>query len=1240
MPTAQAADFTPSLPTDTCKVNAYGWLHTYTPPASAPAGETPPYNLYNGGWSYDTALGYPTRPSTDTPVTNTTLNAGQKVTELDNTSTSGTTPGTGEEWLLVSRLEGTPNTDATLDSVMLSDDGNQEHKFIALFDTSGTLLAKSPTAADSSLYALSSTDSTTFTWPANGIAYAYVWIADYKLAMGNIGVVPCRTDYSDAPLTGTSYGGAAHKVRRTIYMGSGTTADTTDRNSATAAADSYDDGVTLNGSNLQGQTLVQGGSATLQVAVTQGVAGSGYLQGWIDWNGDGDFADSGEQIATNRQYSAGTTGTINIAVSVPANTTTNSTYARFRWSSTQNLNSTTAAADGEVEDYQLTIVPVDHGDAPANMSSVDANLTNTYGDAIHTLDGVTYLGAQVDAEGSAQDSGLAADGDDTNGVNDDDGVAFPLSGSYRVLRVGQSNSIGVTASVNGYLNAWMDWNQDGDWDDPGEQIATNRSLSAGSNTLPLTIANAVPQGATYARFRFTSASVASPSPVGILPNGEVEDYRVNIVLPTPANACTTGLVNGDFEEPSAWQMITPEDQVPYWSTKPANPADGQSFAKHNSIEIWDKTFNSWDAGIVPPYQGDRFAEINAEVAGNLYQDIEVTPGTTIHWRFAHRGRQGADTLALNIGAPGAEIGQGQFTTDNTGWKVYSGAYTVPLGQTITRFSFESISTASGDPAMGNFIDAVEFPGGCDFGDAPESYATSQAYHTADSQLYLGSVWGDTETAAQSNASASGDDAAGVDDEDGVAVFPLLSQGDTGYTIPAANITATGTGKLYAWVDFNGNGSFDASEFASTTVTAGSLAGDLVFSGFGAVTASGTTYVRLRLTTDTLNATGFAQAASDGEIEDYQLPIQINRFPVSGRVYIDANVDGVNATAEAGIDQLPLVLFGTDDNSNPVCISTRTDASGHYTFPQVLPGTYQVYEAAQASVPVPQSCATSNARDPSGYVSTTASVSATFSVVDAAVDDLDFGDVKGPSFELDNEKTGVPNSQVVHPHRFTAQADGSVSFSLAGANPDPSSLAWGNSLLLDANCDGQLDGGDSNLAASLDVSAGEQVCILVKVLTPAEASAGAILTLTVQSDFAFAGSLSLANVIQQHTDITRIVGGASPTSGGGQLALRKSVWNETRNLDGSAALPGETLRYTIEYENVGNRPLNELVIHDSVPAFTRLVAGSMECTADRPPELPTCSTHTDASGGLSWVWAAIDGLNPGSAGSVSYQVAIE
>ena len=170
-----------------------------------------------------------------------------------------------------------------------------------------------------------------------------------------------------------------------------------------------------------------------------------------------------------------------------------------------------------------------------------------------------------------------------------------------------------------------------------------------------------------------------------------------------------------------------------------------------------------------------------------------------------------------------------------------------------------------------------------------------------------------------------------------------------------------------------------------------------------------------------------------------------------------------------------------------------------------------------------------------------------------------------------------------------------------------------------------------------------------------ASTDAVHVIDIQSNFTYGNGAILANDQQTHQDITRVIGGTTtepppnptvdpigspdPIAGEGKLALAKSVWNVTRNIDGNVALPGETLLYTIYYENIGNGPVNELIIHDYVPEFTTLVPASMLCT-DTPAELPTCAANDSPDGGLSWEWTVNDNLNPGSSGSVSYQVVVE
>jgi uncharacterized repeat protein (TIGR01451 family) len=364
----------------------------------------------------------------------------------------------------------------------------------------------------------------------------------------------------------------------------------------------------------------------------------------------------------------------------------------------------------------------DYGDAPTDLLSIDGALSNTYASASHQTDGVTFLGLRVDTEAANQPN-LNANGDDIVGTpNDEDGVTFPVVGNTRVLSVGSSNNLTIKAAVGGYLNAWVDWNQDGDWIDPNEQIATNISLTTGNNNLGVTVPDTTPHGATYARFRFSTASGLSATG-DTTNNGEVEDYKVNITLP-PITSCSVGLLNGGFEQPNipligngppallqdfGGNRIVSyiENDVPLWGTIANNPNASSSFDYRNAIELWKGSQNYYPA--IKPFEGNQFAEINANTDGRLYQDFALPAGSEVRWQVAHHGRDGSDTMAVSLGAPDNEIQQGSFyVTPNTEWRVYSGTYNVPGGQDITRFSLKAI----GGGGSGNFVDDVRLTAKC------------------------------------------------------------------------------------------------------------------------------------------------------------------------------------------------------------------------------------------------------------------------------------------------------------------------------------------------------------------------------------------------------------------------------------------------------------------------------------------------------------------------------------------------
>ncbi|MBE7645802.1 T9SS type B sorting domain-containing protein [Tenacibaculum finnmarkense genomovar ulcerans] len=155
--------------------------------------------------------------------------------------------------------------------------------------------------------------------------------------------------------------------------------------------------------------------------------------------------------------------------------------------------------------------------------------------------------------------------------------------------------------------------------------------------------------------------------------------------------------NGSFEDryfTGNYPYIADESNFTGWETTAAD----------NEMELWYK--NNFEG--VPSYDGsDNFVELNANTVGSLYQEFCTKPGDVINWSVAHRGRLGRDVATVKIGKSLASATIEKTMSDGKTWKEYSGAYTVPAGQTTTVISFDAVSTFTGDKSTGNFIDAVK-----------------------------------------------------------------------------------------------------------------------------------------------------------------------------------------------------------------------------------------------------------------------------------------------------------------------------------------------------------------------------------------------------------------------------------------------------------------------------------------------------------------------------------------------------
>ena len=170
----------------------------------------------------------------------------------------------------------------------------------------------------------------------------------------------------------------------------------------------------------------------------------------------------------------------------------------------------------------ITLRELDFGDAAD--SSVDPGfsypVTLAANGARHGVDPALSLGDGIDGEPDGQ-STLTANGDDLHGADDEDGVVFESD-----LVPCATTKVTVSASAAGLLSGWIDFDRDGTWDQANEAVVLNQVLAPGANPLLVTTPCGASVGATYARFRLSSAG--STGPAGLALDGEVEDEYVVI----------------------------------------------------------------------------------------------------------------------------------------------------------------------------------------------------------------------------------------------------------------------------------------------------------------------------------------------------------------------------------------------------------------------------------------------------------------------------------------------------------------------------------------------------------------------------------------------------------------------------------------------------------------------------------------------------------------------------------------
>jgi hypothetical protein len=217
----------------------------------------------------------------------------------------------------------------------------------------------------------------------------------------------------------------------------------------------------------------------------------------------------------------------------------------------------------------------------------------------------------------------------------------------------------------------------------------------------------------------------------------------------------------------------------------------------------------------------------------------------------------------------------------------------------------------------------------DYGDAAATYGTLQnvggAAHTIVPGFYLGSSV-DKEITGQPTADATGDGS----DEDGLASPPVLEQ-TAGQALKAyADVVASASGMLDAWIDFNQNGIFDhpserLSDPSNPGVGYSLVAGvnRIVFE-VPSTAVIGETILRLRFSSaGSLLPTG---RASDGEVEDHLVKIRDLQAPVAPVIIKPIDITPANGVVPQTSDLTPLVEWAYHDANYDYDIEVRNSSN--------------------------------------------------------------------------------------------------------------------------------------------------------------------------------------------------------------------------------------------------------------------------------------------------------------------------
>ncbi len=604
---------------------------------------------------------------------------------------------------------------------------------------------------------------------------------------------------------------------------------------------------------------------------------------------------------------------------------------------------------------QCDLLQFDFGDLPDTNLVASSNNYNTEfhhdGPYHQIVDGLA-IGILVDADSDARPS-LQSDGDDLDGIDDEDGIFLsnsnPAPGETITISILASNTTGSTA----HLEGWIDWNGNGDFSDTGEKIL---DIDDSGGSMPSFMNVTVPVDAVANKLlgsRFRISHTDNMLPTGFLSEGEVEEYPLEVQsisykignyvwldedgdgdqdagepgiggvpvylydLLSNLIASTITDMNGGYlfeATPSTYLVVVDDTKLPSGLNNQTFDKDGA--LDHSFIATVNEDLLDVDFGYnyVPAVDTNSPLIVNGAIGNRIWSDDDSDG-------IQDAGEVGIDGVNISLFdetnaliASTATNSVGYYIFDN----IPAGAYFVEVDDASLPARFNNTPTSDPDGDGDNTTDLfILAPGDVilieDFGyNDPSSFDIGN-------QIYMD---------------------ANVDGSFNVGELPLV-----GVTVALIE-------------DQNSNGVWDVGELPIATTRTNSSGGYL-FTGAG----SGDYVV---VVTDTENILDGLENVADPDggnngyagvtIINFNNLLQDFGYAPDGHlamdgligdfVFLDADRDNTLSAADSGIEGVEVNLY---DSGNALLSTVETDANGMYLFGVLSADTYRV-EINTATLP--------------------------------------------------------------------------------------------------------------------------------------------------------------------------------------------------------------------------------------------------------------------------------------------------